>query len=134
MRKENICYEKNKNKRESIPAWKNKRPNNYDPKKKQNKFHKNLGDNYRGYQGNHYKKFKPQNPAIKEPSNIPNKNFAQNESLKGWECGGLHYFKDCQARENNFNLHSLQEAVIVRDMAKSMPIICTALENRQAEH
>ena len=52
MRKENFCYDQNKNKRENMSAWKNKRPNNYDPKKKQNKFHKNSGNNYRGYQGN----------------------------------------------------------------------------------
>ena len=81
MRKANFCYEQN-TKRENVPAWKNKRPNNYDPKKKQNKFHKNSGNNYRGYQGNNYKKFKPQNPVVKEPSNIPNKSFAQKEPLE----------------------------------------------------
>ena len=42
MRKENLCYDQKKNKRENIISWKNKRPNNFDPKKKQNKFHKNL--------------------------------------------------------------------------------------------
>ena len=31
---------KKKNKRESIPTWKNQRPNNFDSKRKQNKFHK----------------------------------------------------------------------------------------------
>ena len=41
MRKENFCYDQNKNKNENAPAWKNKRPNNFDPRKKQNKFHKN---------------------------------------------------------------------------------------------
>ena len=49
MRKEKLCYDQNKNKRENIPAWKNKRPNNFDPRKKQNKFHKNIENNYRGY-------------------------------------------------------------------------------------
>ena len=41
MRKENFCYDQNKNKRESTPAWKNQTPNNFDSKRKQNKFHKN---------------------------------------------------------------------------------------------
>ena len=59
MRKENFCFDQNKNKRESIVAWKNKGPNNFDPRKKQNKFHKNTGNNYRGYQGNNYQGFKP---------------------------------------------------------------------------
>ena len=67
MRKEKFCYDQNKNKRENTSAWKNKRPNNFDPRKKQNKFHKNLGNKYRGYQGNNYKNFKPQNFAVKEP-------------------------------------------------------------------
>ena len=52
MRKANICYNQNTNKRESIPAWKNQRPNNFDSKGKQIKFHKNMGNNHRGYQGN----------------------------------------------------------------------------------
>ena len=38
MRMENLCYDQNKNKRESIPSQKNKTPNNFDPRKKHNKF------------------------------------------------------------------------------------------------
>ena len=34
MRKENFCYDQNRNKRESIPSWKNQRPNNFDSKRK----------------------------------------------------------------------------------------------------
>ena len=37
-------------------------------------------------------------------------------------------------RKKNFNVHSIQEVVSVGDMARSMPIICTALEKRQADH
>ena len=54
-----------------MPAWKNKRPNNFDPIKKQNKFHKNRGNNHRGYQGNNYKGFKPQYSTVS--SNVPKK-------------------------------------------------------------
>ena len=43
MRKENSCWGQNKNKRENVPTWKSKRPNNFDPRKKQNKFHKTHG-------------------------------------------------------------------------------------------
>ena len=39
MMKANFCYDQNKSKRESLPAWKNQRPNNFDSKRKQNKFH-----------------------------------------------------------------------------------------------
>ena len=43
MRKENLCYNHNKNKRESVPIWKTKRIDNFDPRKKINKFHKIQG-------------------------------------------------------------------------------------------
>ena len=66
MRKANFYYDQNKNKRESLPAWKNK-----NSKGKQNKFHKNKGNNHRGYQGNNYKIFRPQDFAV--PSTFPNK-------------------------------------------------------------
>ena len=52
MRKGNFCYDQNKNKRENVQTWKNKKKNNFDPRKKHNKFHKNTGNNYKGYQGN----------------------------------------------------------------------------------
>ena len=74
MRKENFCYDQNKNKWENIPAWKNKMTNNFDPRNKKNKFRKNIGNNYRGYHGNNYKGFKPDNYAVKEPSIFLNKN------------------------------------------------------------
>ena len=76
MRKENLYYNQNKKKREIVPTWKNKRKNNFDTRKKQNKFHKNIGNNYRGYQGNNYKIFKPYNSAVKEPHIVLNKNLA----------------------------------------------------------
>ena len=34
----------------------------------------------------------------------------------------------------NFNVYSIQEAVTLGDMARSMPKICVALENRQEDH
>ena len=55
---------------------------NFDPRKKNNKFHKNTGNNYKGYQGNNCKKFKPQNSAVKESPTAFNKNTAQREPLK----------------------------------------------------
>ena len=36
-RRSNLCYDKKKNKRESIPAWKNQTPNNFDSQRKKNK-------------------------------------------------------------------------------------------------
>ena len=66
MKKTNFCYDQNKNKRESIPIWKTKGRNNFDPRKKNNKFHKNIVNNYKGHQGNKYKNYKPHNSAVKK--------------------------------------------------------------------
>ena len=52
MRKENLCYDQNKNKRESTLPWKNERKNNFYSRKKKNKFHKQTRNNSREYQGN----------------------------------------------------------------------------------
>ena len=67
-------------------------------------------------------------------STVPNKNPAQKELLKCLEFREQHYFKYCLERKKKFNVHSIQEAVTVGDMAKSMPRICAALENQQVEH
>ena len=92
MRKAKLFYDQNKNKRESISASKNQRPNNFDSKRKQNKFHKSMRNNHRGYQGNNYKFYKPQDYVV--PSIAPNKNPSRKEPLKYWECREQHYFKD----------------------------------------
>ena len=42
--------------------------------------------------------------------------------------------KEFPVRKKNFNVHSIQEIVTVGDMARSMPIICVALENWQLDH
>ena len=39
MRKENLCYDQNKNKRESVPTWKTKKKDNFYTRKRNNKFH-----------------------------------------------------------------------------------------------
>ena len=94
MRKEKLCYDQKKNKRESIPAWKNQRKNNFYSRKKKNKFHKHMRN--REYHGNNYKIFKPQDSTIKEPTTVLNKYPAQKEILKCWEFGGTCYFNIVQ--------------------------------------
>ena len=90
-----------------------------------------------GYQENRYKKFKPLNPATKErkPPTSLNKNIAQREPLKCWECDEPHYFKDCPIEKKFFNnVHSIQEATKVGDMERSMQRISATLEIRQEDH
>ena len=48
MRKVNLCYDQNKNKRESVPTWKAKKQDNFDPRIRNNKFHRNKGNDIKG--------------------------------------------------------------------------------------
>jgi hypothetical protein len=99
MRKENFSYEQNKNKNQNVNNWKDKKHNKFEKKGKGTKFYnKNFGNNQRSYQGSNYKGNKPYNQSRnkdKEPVIVYNKNTAQREPLKCWECGDPHYYKDC---------------------------------------
>ena len=55
------------------------------------------------------------------------------EPLKCWGCGEPHILRDCPHR----NIHMIsreREATTVNDIARNIPTISAALENRQAEH
>ena len=55
------------------------------------------------------------------------------EPLKCWGCGEPHLFRDCPHR----NIHMImrdREAATLNDIARNIPTISAALENRQAEH
>ena len=55
------------------------------------------------------------------------------EPLKCWGCGEPHLLRDCPHR----NIHMImrdREATTVNDIARNIPTISAALENRQEEH
>ena len=55
------------------------------------------------------------------------------EPLKCWGCGEPHMMRDCPHR----NIHMIsreREATTVNDIARNIPTISAALENRQEEH
>jgi hypothetical protein len=57
------------------------------------------------------------------------------EPLKCWGCGEEHLLRDCLHRkQNNRRVYNIQEATTVNDVARSMPQIYAALDNRQADH
>jgi hypothetical protein len=57
------------------------------------------------------------------------------EPLKCWGCGEEHLLRDCPHRQqNNRRVYNVQEATTVNDVARSMPQIYAALEDRQADH
>ena len=63
------------------------------------------------------------------------KNFERKEPIKCWECNGPHYASICPNRKKIVcNIHTIQEEMNVADLARTMPRINAALENRQADY
>jgi hypothetical protein len=80
-------------------------------------------------------KFPPQSgnkPFGAAPSKTDN---TKREPLKCWGCGEEHLLRDCPHRkQNNRRVYNVQEATTVNDVARSMPQIYAALDNRQDDH
>eukprot|EP00253_Pinus_taeda_P014522 PITA_14522 len=51
-----------------------------------------------------------------------------------WGCGGPHYVKNCPQRKGTDQISQIHEASTVGDVARSVPRINAALEDRQAEY
>ena len=63
------------------------------------------------------------------------KNFEWKEPIKCWECNGPHYASGFPKLKNTVsNIHMIQEEMTVSDLARTMPRINAAMENRQADH
>ena len=56
----------------------------------------------------------------------------QRPPLQCWGCGEAHYYRDCPQRNKTEAVNNLQEASTVGDVARSIPRINAALEDRQA--
>jgi hypothetical protein len=57
------------------------------------------------------------------------------EPLKCWGCGEEHMQRDCPHRkQDNRRVYNIHEATIINDVARSMPQIYAALDNRQFDH
>lgn len=82
MRKANLCFDQNKNKREIVPNWKNKNPNNFEKRRKD--FRPNINvNNSRYYQkNNNYLGNNYRNIGQKGYSPIRNKDVPKNNDNK----------------------------------------------------
>eukprot|EP00253_Pinus_taeda_P019416 PITA_19416 len=54
--------------------------------------------------------------------------------VKCWGCGGPHYVKNCPQGKGTDQISQIHEASTVGDVARSIPRINAALEDRQAEY
>ena len=142
MRKDNLCFEQSR-KKESLANWKDKKNNNkFEQKKKdfvpnrnsKNNKAKNYPNN-KNFQGNRNNTPNNQNNSKgkKFANNHGNfsKNFDRKEPIKWWECNGPHYASVCPNwKKTVSNIHTIQEEMTVGELARTMPRINAALENR----
>ena len=124
-----------------MPNWKAKRSNNFEQKKKgfisnhnfRNNNTRNFPNkNFQGNKGNSH--LNPNGPRNKEPANN-HINYINNneckETVKCWECNGPHYASVCPNKKKTVsNRHTVQEEMIVGDLARTIPRINAALENK----
>ena len=117
--------------------WKAKKNNNqYDKKKKYFVPNRNSKNNKaktfpnKNFQGN--KNNSPSNQNNSKGKEFANnhgnytKKFKRKEPIQYWECSN---------RKNTVsNIHTIQEEMTVGELARTMPRINAALENRQAEY
>ena len=69
-------------------------------------------------------------PKINEPIRQGN-----STPVKCWMCGADHYLSSCPEKNNKDSLvYNLNKVSTVRDVARNIPRIYVALENRQADH
>ena len=140
MRKSNLYYEHNR-KKESMANWKAKRNNNFDQKKKEfvpnqnSKNNNTINVSNKNFHGNKNNSQNNQNnQKNKESANNHSnytKNFERKEPIKCWDCNGPHYASVCTNQKMNVsNIHTIQEEMTVGDLARTMPKINAALENR----
>jgi hypothetical protein len=62
-------------------------------------------------------------------------NNTKREPLKCWGCGEEHLLRGCSHRQQNpGRVYNIQEATTVNDVARSLPQIYVALDNRQDDH
>ena len=48
--------------------------------------------------------------------------------------GGGHFYQDCPHKKDNRNIHTVQEAATVGEVAQNIPQISTTLDNHQVDY
>eukprot|EP00253_Pinus_taeda_P011330 PITA_11330 len=137
IRKARICYQQNKQKGDiSSKRWNDRKSNR-------------VAGNNKGSRGNGGKsagkgqfnrnttkgtfRAKPSESRVSEP---PAKSEIEGTRppVQCWGCGGPHYVKNCPQRKGVDQISQIHEASTVGDVARSVPRINAALEDRQAEY
>jgi hypothetical protein len=138
IRKARYCYEKFKNKTKLHEYWKKKNNLGFKKNRFKSSIFKNHGKSSRMSLPNRsvYQQNFPSQSGNKPFRAVPSKTCnPKREPFKCWGCGEEHLLRDCPRRQQrNKRVYNVQEATIVNDVARSMPQIYEALDNRQAYH
>eukprot|EP00253_Pinus_taeda_P013044 PITA_13044 len=138
IRKARICYQQNKQKGDiSNKRWNERKSNR-------------IVGNHKGSRGNGGKgagkgqisrniakstfRTKPSESRISEPPARSDLEGTTRPPVQCWGCGGPHYVKNCPQRKGVDQISRIQEASTVGEVARSMPRINAALDDRQAEY
>eukprot|EP00253_Pinus_taeda_P002642 PITA_02642 len=139
IRKARLCYQQNKSKGENPgKRWTDKRGSKMPMGSKgaRNSFQKGFSKGTSTKNpAKTQSRFKP--PAKSKYSEqqvrLDNESTAR-PPVQCWGCGGPHYIRNCPHRKDNDKLSQIYEASTVGDVARSMPRINAALEDRQADY
>eukprot|EP00253_Pinus_taeda_P007905 PITA_07905 len=139
IRKARICYQQNKQKGDtSTKRWNEKRSNRMVGSSKGGRNNGSKGAG-KGLNSRSVAKSAPRARPISE-SRVseqpvrPEGEGMTRPSVQCWGCGGPHYVKNCPQRKGMDQISQIHEASTVGDVARSVPRINEALEDRQAEY
>ena len=123
IRKAKYCYEQRKGKLDYHKTWKDKKNEKYDQRKKGFK-----PSNFRNQQNQPSQVEKHLARVVGENPRDPQQN---REPLQCWKCGGSHMSRNCPLEKENARLsYNIQEVEIVGQVARVVPRIYAALEDR----
>eukprot|EP00253_Pinus_taeda_P003061 PITA_03061 len=139
IRKARTCFQQNKQKGEGVgKRWMDKRNSRtvMGSKGVRSNFSRGSvkGSNSRNQSRNQLR-LKPPNESRNSESlgKVDNEGTTR-PPVQCWCCGGPHYIKNCPHRRNIDQVSQVYEASTVGDVARSMPRINAALEDRQADY
>eukprot|EP00253_Pinus_taeda_P002531 PITA_02531 len=139
IRKARICYQQNKQKGEKFgKRWTDKKGRRMTMGAKgargsfSNGFSK--GPSNRNQPKNQFKLRPPNESRYSEQSSRVDNEGTVRPPVQCWGCGGPHYIKNCPHRKGNDQVSRVYEASTVGDVAKSIPRINAALEDRQVDY
>eukprot|EP00253_Pinus_taeda_P003721 PITA_03721 len=137
IRKARICYQQNKKKGDiSSKRWNDRKNNRVVGNNKGS--HGNGGKSAGKGQFNRNTtkrtfRAKPSESRVSEPP-ARSEIEGTRPPVQCWGCGGPHYVKNCPQRKGVDEISQIHEASTVGDVARSVPRINAALEDRQAEY